>query len=300
MKLTYKIKDEDLYKTVLEVLKAELHISERLLHRLKKNEMIFLNNLPIFPYAEVHLCDEISVVIDFNENSDNILPTKMNLDILYEDDAYVIVNKSANIPVHPSMDHYTDSLSNGLKYYFESIGLGRKIRPVNRIDKNTSGIVIFAKNEYVQENLIKQMNSKEFYKEYIAVCNGIFDKKNDIICAPIARKENSIIERCVSPDGDFSITEYDVLEENLDNNYSVVRCILKTGRTHQIRVHMTHINHPLLGDTLYGTESNLIARQALHSYKVSFNHPITKKIVEYIAPIPNDMNILIDSNNISI
>ena len=192
------------------------------------------------------------------------------------------------------MNHYTDSLSNGLKYYFDTIHLKRKIRPVNRIDKNTSGLVIFAKNEYTQECLIRQMNQHKFYKEYIAICNGIFNEKSGVINAPIARKENSIIERCINDDGDIAITHYEVLQENIKDSYSIIKCILETGRTHQIRVHMQYINHPLLGDTLYGISSNLISRQALHSYKCSFMHPLTKKVVEYIAPIPQDMQKLIN------
>lgn len=294
MKLIYTIKSEDTYKTVLEVLKCEFKISDRLLIKLKKNSKIFLNESAIQPYMTVKVNDIINVIIDFEEDSSNILPTKMQLDILYEDESYIVINKQSGIPVHPSMDHYTDSLSNGLKYYFNSIGLKRKIRPVNRIDRNTSGIVIFAKNEYVQEALIRQMKEKKFYKEYIAVCDGIFLKNHSTINASISRKEDSIIERCVNDNGDVAITHYEVLNKNESKNYSIVKCILETGRTHQIRVHMRHIGHPLLGDTLYGKESNLIERQALHSYKVCFIHPLTKQEATYIAPIPKDINNLIN------
>ena len=130
----------------------------------------------------------------------------MYLQIVYEDDAFIVINKPSNIPVHPSMLHYENSLSNGLKYYFDSIFLKKKIRPVNRLDKDTSGIVIFAKNEYVQEALIKQMKSKTFKKEYFAICDGSFssDLYSGTINAPIARKENSIIERCI----DFKKRKY--------------------------------------------------------------------------------------------
>ena len=141
----------------------------------------------------------------------------------------------------------------------------------------------------------KQRKSNTFEKEYIAICEGIFDEKTGIINAPIARKENSIIERCINLNGDIAITHYEVLNEyyNNSNAYSVVKCKLETGRTHQIRVHMKYINHPLLGDTLYGISSTLINRQALHSYKTSFIHPILKTPVSYIAPLPEDMKILI-------
>lgn len=294
MELSYIIKSEDNYTNVLQVLKCEFMLSERLLRKLKLSHSIFLNNISTFPNAVIHPNDIIRIVIQFDEDNSNIIPTKMNLDILYEDDAYIVINKPSGIPVHPSMEHYTDSLSNGLKYYFDSICLSRKIRPVNRIDKDTSGIVIFAKNEYVQECLIRQMKSHDFQKEYIAICDGILENKSSTICAPIARKENSIIERCVNEDGDVSITHYEVLHEAVLGNisYSVIKCLLETGRTHQIRVHMQYIGHPLLGDTLYAKPSPLINRQALHSYQVQFIHPILKEFVSYIAPLPDDMKCL--------
>ena len=126
---------------------------------------------------KVTLGDTVSFNLDFEEDSSNIVPTKMNLNIIYEDDYYIVINKPAGLPVHPSILHYENSLSNGVKYYFDELGLKKKIRPVNRLDKDTSGIVIFAKNEYIQECLIKQMKQKVFLKEYIAVCEGIFEKK---------------------------------------------------------------------------------------------------------------------------
>lgn len=122
--------------------------------------------------------DKISFLIDFEEDNSNIVPTKMDLQIIYEDDAYIVINKPSNLPVHPSMLHYENSLSNGLKYYFDKIGLKKKIRPVNRLDKDTSGIVVFAKNEYIQECLVRQMKSKTFQKEYLAICDGVFEEKD--------------------------------------------------------------------------------------------------------------------------
>ena len=137
------------------------------------------------------------------------------------------------------------------------------------------------------------MKNKEFYKEYIAICNGLLNEKQGTINLPISRKEGSIIERCIDEKGSPSITHYLVLNEYIDKDYTVIQCTLETGRTHQIRVHMSAIDHPLLGDTLYGKESNLISRQALHSHKVSFIHPITKERVTYIAPLPYDIRKLI-------
>ena len=293
MKLSYTVKDKDTYSTVKEVLKAYFQVSDRLLLKLKKNNKIFLNDELTNINSNVKTNDIISFVLDFIEDNSNIIPTKMDLNILYEDKSYIVLNKPAGIPVHPSMDHYEDSLSNGLKYYFEKNNLKRKMRPINRLDKNTSGLVMFAKNEYIQESLIKEMKNNIFYKEYIAICEGKFNKTSGVINYPIARKENSIIERCVNINGDPAITRYEVIEYNKEGNYSIVKCILETGRTHQIRVHMSYIGHPILGDTLYGHQSNLIDRQALHSYMISFIHPINKNSVTYTAPLYNDMKKLI-------
>lgn len=291
MNLKYKITNQTKYETIKQVLKEEFHISERLLKKLKNEKQIYINNFPVSINTSFKFNDVISVCLDFNEKSENIIPVKMKLNILFEDDALLIVNKPAGIPVHPSMDHYSDSLSNGIMDYFNNIELKRKIRIVNRLDKNTSGIVIFAKNEYVQECLINQMKNHYFQKEYLALVKGLLDKKYGTISAPISRKENSIIERQVSLDGQESITHYKVLKEY--SNYSLVHFILETGRTHQIRVHCNYIGHPILGDSLYGTSSNLIGRQALHAYKVTFIHPITNKKMEIMSELPTDIKKLI-------
>ena len=203
----------------------------------------------------------------------------------------LIINKPPNIPVHPSMLHFEDSLSNGIKYYFNQINLNRKIRPVNRLDKDTSGIVIFAKNDYMQECLVKQMKLGIFKKEYIALLEGNVDHNSDTINAPIARKDTSIIEREISNTGDIAITHYELLKNY--NEYAYVKFILETGRTHQIRLHSKYIGHPILGDTLYGKSSNLINRQALHAYKINFIHPIKYKKIEIISKPPKDISKLI-------
>lgn len=281
------------YSNVKEVLKAEFSMSDRLLLKLKKLDKIYLNGNVTSVNHPVLENNLIECYLDYEEDNSNIVPTEMPLNIIYEDEAYIVVNKPAGIPVHPSMDHYTDSLSNGIAFYFNQIGLKKKIRPVNRLDKDTSGIVIFAKNEYIQECLVRQMKSKEFIKKYIAVVNGNLDNLEGTINAPIARKEGSIIERCVSETGDIAITHYKVLKRKTD--FDIVECILETGRTHQIRVHFAYLGHSLLSDTLYGTSSSLINRQALHAYKVEFTHPLSKKKVKYIATVPEDLNKLMEN-----
>lgn len=291
MKLVYKVTKSTTYTNIYQVLKNHFNISTRLLQRLKRSQKIYCNgesanvNSPLYPG------DEILVDISFEEECENILPIKMELDIIYEDEGLLVINKQPNMPVHPSINHFEDSLSNGVRYYFDSIGLKRKIRPINRLDKDTSGIVLFAKNEYIQECLIKQMKENTFEKEYLALVEGIISFPLQTVIAPIARKDTSIIERCVSDDGDYAETIIELIAKY--NNYSLVKCVLKTGRTHQIRVHTKHISHPILGDTLYGCCSPLINRQALHAYKIKFIHPITNESIELICPPPQDIQKLI-------
>ena len=289
MILKYIVKNNE-YTVLRQVLKKEFNISNRLLTKLKKNACIKVNDNNCYIDFKIKSGDIITVAIDFIEESENIVPTKMKLNIIYEDSYMLIINKPPFLAVHPSHLHYEDTLSNGVKYYFDTIGLKRKIRPINRIDKDTSGIVIFAKNEYIQECLIKQMQAHIFKKYYISALEGNIEKLKGSIVAPISRKENSIIERCVNDNGETAITHYCVLE-NL-NNYCLVKFELETGRTHQIRVHSKYIGHPILGDTLYGKPSDLISRQALHAYSVKFIHPITKENLEFVAEIPNDIKKL--------
>lgn len=294
MILKYIKQENDNYKTLRQVLDGQFKISYVLRLKLKRNNHIFVNGENTYLDHELMKGDTIIVDLDFDEENSNIVPSKMNLDIIYEDDAILVLNKPAGVAIHPSMRHFEDTLSNGVKYYFDSINLKRKIRPVNRLDSDTSGVVIFAKNEYVHSALSNEMQKGLFKKEYIAICTGIFDKKVGTINAPIGRKTDSIIERCVRGDGQEAITHYRVLNEfcNSDISYSELFINLETGRTHQIRVHTAYIGHPILGDSLYGKESNLINRQALHAYKVEFIHPITNKQLEFIAPIPDDIKKL--------
>ena len=289
MILKYIVKNNN-YDSINQLLKVEYKISSRLLSKLIKDKQILLNGQICDTRIKPQIGDIVILKLEYEEDNSNIEPTEINLDIVFEDEGLLVINKPAGIAIHPSIRHYKDSLSNGVKLYFDKIGLKKKIRPVNRLDLDTSGLVIFAKNEYMQESLIKQMKNEIFLKEYICAVDGTFEEKEGIIDLPIARKEDSIIERCVNNCGQEAITCYEVLEEFDD--YSIVKCRLKTGRTHQIRVHFAYLGHPLLGDTLYGRSSNIISRQALHCYRLCFMHPITKKMIDLICELPLDIKKL--------
>jgi len=295
MILEYNNQENQFYN-IREVAKGYFHMSDKLIVKLKNKQKILLNGKVSKISNTLQKNDIVQFDLNYDEESENIVPTKLDLDIVFEDDALLIVNKPANMPVHPSINHYEDSLSNGVKYYFNEIELNKKIRPVNRLDKDTSGLVVFAKNEYIQENLINQMKSGNFKKEYIAILEGIPTKAQGTINVPIARKEGSIIEREINFDnGQEAITLYKILETK--ENLSLVKFELKTGRTHQIRVHSKYINCPILGDTLYNKKSELIDRQALHAFKIEFIHPILKKKMSFETKLPKDIQSIFNSRN---
>ena len=242
-------------KNLRSILKDELNISSRLFNKIK-NKYVFVNGEHAIYYKDLHVNDVVEVDFGYDdENYNNIVSNPdIKFEIVYEDDWLLIVNKGVNLPVHPSLNHYDISLSNGVRAYFDKIGLNKTVRLVNRIDKDTTGLVVIAKCEYIQECLIKQMNDNSFIKEYIAIARGLIDSSG-VIDFPIARKDGSIIERCVDlVRGENAITNYVRLNYNPELDISLVKCRLLTGRTHQIRVHFAYIGHPLLGDSLYSFE----------------------------------------------
>ena len=296
MILTYTVLEAEEGQKISNILRNKLNISSRLLTKLKMNEKILVNDTPVFSSHIVKSGDFITVKIDFEEE-DYIVAENIPLDILYEDKFLLAVNKPAGIVVHPSSYHLNGTLANGVKYYLNN---NKKIRPINRLDRDTSGIVLFAKNEYIQE-CMKQENTME--KEYLTILTGLLDEKSGTIDAPIARKPDSIMERMVDKSGQDAITHYTVLEEcyldNDDLELSFVQVKLETGRTHQIRVHFAYKGHSILGDTLYGVETSLINRQALHAWRLSFVHPMSKEQILIVAPLPEDMKKVLEKININ-
>ena len=304
----YKVTSENKYFNIKELLKSYYNMSDKLIAKLKRYKRIYKNDEPVYVTSILNENDIIKIDIDFDEEyDDNIKPISHKLNILYEDEYLLVINKEAGFPIHPSSSHFEDTVSNFVKSYFIENNIKRKIRPVNRLDRNTSGITIFAKSDYIQDILIKEMNLKTFKKNYIAITEGIPDKSEGLIDAPIARKYGSIIEReiCFNLNENLPIdyrpqsaqTMYKVLKTDKKNNLSLISYTLLTGRTHQIRLHSKYINCPLLGDELYNKESNFINRQALHSESITFVHPITKETLNIIAPLPEDMKTIIDNLN---
>ena len=308
----YVVTKENKYFNIKELLKIHYDMSDKLIAKLKKHKRIFKNNNPVYVTETLNLNDIIEIDLDFYEESDNILPTAKDIEVIYEDEYMLIVNKEPGFPVHPTSTHLDDTLSNFVKFYFEKNNIKRKIRPVNRLDKDTSGLVIFAKSDYIQDILIKQMEKNIFSKKYFAILENIPSPLSGKIDAPIARKPNSIIERMISFEYDQKLGK-DYIPQNATTIYdtkkiyddstiklALVEFKLLTGRTHQIRLHSKYINCPLLGDDLYNKESDLINRQALHSFEISFIHPIKKEQVIYAAPIPKDMENVLNSFNFKI
>ena len=223
MELEYIVDKE--FDNINQILVGKFNLSTRLINKLIKNKKITVNGYFLDTRNVPNIGDKVIIDFSYEEDNSNIVPKEMSLNILYEDEWMLIINKPSGIAVHPSILHFNDSLSNGVRFYFDKIGLKKKIRPVNRLDLNTSGVIIFAKCEYIQEELSKQMQKNIFKKEYLCMVDGLFpsDKKSGTINLPIARKNGSIIERCISEDGQNSITHYEVLKEFKDKNYSLVK-----------------------------------------------------------------------------
>ena len=230
----------------------------------------------------------LTVNISEEDSSEKIPAVKMDLDIVYEDEDIIVINKPAGLPIHPSLNHYEDSLANGLAFYYESQGKPFIFRCANRLDKNTSGLTVIAKH-LVSANILSTMvKDREFHREYYAIVRGTLEQPEGTIDAPIGRVDDSIITRQVDfENGERAVTHYKVIDEK--NGHSLVSIHLETGRTHQIRVHFKYIGHPLIGDHLYNPDFEYMQRQALHSHRIEFRHPITKKAMEFVAPLPNDM-----------
>ena len=288
--LEYTITEQFASMTIGAYLKS-LGFSRQCIITLKKQEKgILLNGIWAYVNNTLSLGDKLTLTLCEEETSEKIPPINLPPHILYEDEDILVLNKPADMPIHPSLNNYENTLANAVAYYYEQQNIPFVFRCINRLDRDTTGVTMLAKNPFSAGILSEMVRNREIHREYLAIASGIFSEKEGIVDAPIGRKEGSTIEREINYEtGETAITHYEVLKENSLLNCSQIRLWLETGRTHQIRVHMKHLNHPLLGDFLYNPDMKHIKRQALHSHSLSFNHPITKEPMHFIAPVPDDM-----------
>ena len=289
-KLEYEIDESFHGKTVLVFLKAQ-GFSSRIIKDIKYNPHgILIRNKKVTVQKQLKRGDKLTVYIREKEES-SVVPRELPLDIVYEDRDVIVCNKPPFMATHPSQDNYDTTLANALAFYFLQKNDDCIIRSVNRLDKNTSGIILIAKNALAAGILSDDLRDKRIEREYIAFVEGRVDG-DGTVDAPIARAEGSTIKRCVDfNNGERAVTHYTVLKSS--DGVSCIKLKLETGRTHQIRVHMSHIGHAVVGDFLYGKEGIFgMERHALHSANITFTHPVTKQKMYFEAPLPEDMEKL--------
>lgn len=289
--LNYTIPEEFDGCRVDSVLRTHFQISGSLLKELKQSEDgLLLNGTRTRSIDTVKTSDVIEINI-YDSASENIVPVELPLNIIYEDEDIIIVSKQPSMPTHPSIGNFSNTLANGLMYYFSQKGEEHTFRAVNRLDKDTSGLMCIAKNKYAHARLCGDLRNKRVHRKYRAIVLGVTDEYGTID-VPIKRESDSVIKRIAADDGDCAVTHYKRI--SAFGVYSLVELELETGRTHQIRVHMSHIGHPLLGDWLYGEENHeLFPRQALHSCYLSLTHPVTGELLRLESELPDDMKSFI-------
>ena len=251
-------------------------------------ESVLLNGVFSYMNQTLHTGDILTIQISEMQSSEKVPPVNLPLPIVYEDEDIIVINKPAGMPIHPSLNNYTNSMANALAWYYREQGKPFIFRCSNRLDRDTSGLTVVAKH-LVSGNILSSMVARrEFHREYLAIVRGSVTPESGTINAPLARKEGTIIERTVDWErGETAITHYKVIAEK--NGHSLVSLRLETGRTHQIRIHMKYLGFPLIGDYLYNPDMEYMTRQALHSHRIAFIHPITGKPMEFTAPLPEDM-----------
>lgn len=289
--IIYYIDNDAQSQKVCEFLKEKGFSAQNLIDLKKQPDSVLVNGISSFQNRLLKQGDILTIQICERECSKHIPAVKLPLNIAYEDEDIIVVNKPANMPIHPSMDNYDNSLANALAWYYKKQGKPFVFRCINRLDRDTSGLTIVAKHKVsagILGTMVASKASGGIEREYLAIVRGSMMPPSGTVTAPIARKEGSVLERVVDyKNGEQAITHYTVIKEQ--HGHSLVSLKLETGRTHQIRVHMKHIGFPLIGDFLYNPDMEYMHRQALHSYRLHFQHPITGAPMEFTAPLPEDM-----------
>jgi len=281
---------------IREYLKVELGLSTRLIRSASIDKRIFVNDEVVKMNRVLNIGEIIKIDLAKDESQD-IAPEKMDIDIIYEDEDILVVNKRPFMVVHPTKNYQSGTLANGVINYFMESNQNCIVRLVSRLDMNTSGLIIIAKNQFSHGMLSKEMSDNNVEKRYLAIVHGNLEKNSGTIDLPIYKPEGieNGIKRVIDERGQRSVTHYKVIESF--ENASLVECKLETGRTHQIRVHLGSLGHPIYGDTLYGygeDEEELIKRQALHAYALDFKSPRTGEMLSLKSELPQDMKELID------
>lgn len=282
--LTYQIEKET---TVGDFLKEQGYSHAVLVHLKKTPYSLMCKDNWVYVRDLLKKGDVLTVTLEETDFSQKIVPMPLPLDIVYEDEDILVLNKPANMPIHPSLNNYENTLANAVAYYFKQQNQPYVFRCINRLDRDTTGLTILAKHMLSASILSKAAANREISRTYLAITDGELTG-NGTIDAPIAREENSAITRCVDFErGERAVTHYQSLA--ISDGLSLISLKLETGRTHQIRVHMKYLGYPLIGDYLYHPNTTQMKRQALHSFHLAFVHPITKKAMEFTAPLPSDM-----------
>lgn len=286
--IDYIIDEDSAGLRVEQFLRRKRYSGQNLSEIKRMPKSILVNGVHYYMRQELSTGDHLQVRICETQNSEKIPPTKLPLDIVYEDEDLLVLNKPAGMPIHPSLNNYTNSIANALAYYFQSQGKPFIFRCCNRLDRDTSGLTIVSKH-LVSGSILSDMTKyREVYREYLAIARGSVTPSEGTIQAPLGRKEGTIIERTVDWEhGEDAVTHYKVVKEA--NGHSLVSLRLETGRTHQIRIHMKYLGYPLIGDYLYNPDMEYMTRQALHSHHMEFTHPITGEHMSFTAPLPEDM-----------
>lgn len=285
--LTYTITSQEAGMQVLEFLRSK-GFSRHILTSMKPDkEALLVNGVRAGGRCILKEGDFFRVRVMETATTEGIVPASLPLNILYEDEDILVLNKPADMPVHPSIGNYTNTLANAAAFYFQERGEFCPFRCINRLDRDTSGALVLAKNALSAAILSAQMRNREIRRTYLAVVRGV-TPPSGTISAPIGRVSDSVIQRQVDPEhGETAVTHYERLA--VRNDHSLLEIHLETGRTHQIRVHMGYIGHPLPADYLYCPVYDHFKRQPLHSYQLNFRHPLTGKDLCFTAPIPHDM-----------
>ena len=286
--IDYIIDEDSAGLRVEQFLRRKRYSGQNLSEIKRMPKSILVNGVHYYMRQELSAGDHLQVRICETQNSEKIPPTKLPLDIIYEDEDLLVLNKPAGMPIHPSLNNYTNSIANALAYYFQSQGKPFIFRCCNRLDRDTSGLTIVSKH-LVSGSILSDMTKyREVHREYLAIARGSVTPSEGTIPAPLGRKEGTIIERTVDWEhGEDAVTHYKVVKEA--NGHSLVSLRLETGRTHQIRIHMKYLGYPLIGDYLYNPDMEYMTRQALHSHHMEFTHPITGEHMSFTAPLPEDM-----------